>query len=240
LDYLSELAVIQHTSADYLGLMEDHLEGRKIRFSYSRPFTERGTVPRINTVRDGLILLGGGPWGSAGPRNLPTLVKEIELTHACLEKSLPVIGLGLGAQILALASGGKTFATPLEFKIGHAHRSFDGALAGFLPKHYWNITYMRDRFEPPAEAVELAVDDFGEVALFKVGDKGFGFSGHPGFKAAIGEDLIMEFEEHPEDVRSTLVAVREAKRFIEDDLIRVMTGLVLETGLMEIKETSGI
>ena len=26
------LHVIQHTSADYLGLMEDHLEGRRIRF----------------------------------------------------------------------------------------------------------------------------------------------------------------------------------------------------------------
>ena len=40
------LHVIQHTSADYLGLMEDHLEGRRIRFRYFRPFTEQGTVPQ--------------------------------------------------------------------------------------------------------------------------------------------------------------------------------------------------
>ena len=58
------LHVIQHTSADYLGLMEDHLEGRRIRFRYFRPFTEQGTVPQPGELCDGLILLGGGPWGN--------------------------------------------------------------------------------------------------------------------------------------------------------------------------------
>ncbi|MDH3939397.1 MAG: hypothetical protein OET46_00280, partial [Xanthomonadales bacterium] len=58
--------VIQHTSADYLGLMEDHLEGRRIRFKYFRPFTEQGTVPQAGDLCDALFLMGGGPWGSAG------------------------------------------------------------------------------------------------------------------------------------------------------------------------------
>lgn len=106
MDYLAHLTVVQHTSADYLGLLEDHLEGRKIRFSYHRPFTGRGGIPRVDDVADGLVLLGGGPWGSAGPRNVPTLIEEVELTHACLARGISVLGLGLGAQILALAAGG--------------------------------------------------------------------------------------------------------------------------------------
>ena len=96
---MKSLAALQHTSADYLGLMEDHLEGRRIRFRYFRPFTEQGVLPRMNTVGDGLALLGGGPWGSAGIRNVPTLVEEIELTYECLKLGLPIIGIGLGAQI---------------------------------------------------------------------------------------------------------------------------------------------
>ena len=74
---MNVLNVIQHTSADYLGLLEDHLEGRRIRFRYFRPFTEQGAIPGPGDVCDGLILLGGGPWGSAGGRNVPTLQAEI-------------------------------------------------------------------------------------------------------------------------------------------------------------------
>ena len=100
------LHVIQHTSADYLGLMEDHLEGRRIRFRYFRPFTEQGTIPQPGELSDGLILLGGGPWGSAGTRDLPTLDQEVELARLRLEEGTPVVGFGLGAQILAIAGGG--------------------------------------------------------------------------------------------------------------------------------------
>ncbi len=44
------LAVVQHTSAEYLGLIEDHLEGRRIRFRYCRPFATGGRVPGPDAV----------------------------------------------------------------------------------------------------------------------------------------------------------------------------------------------
>ena len=75
------LAVVQHTSAEYLGLIEDHLEGRRIRFRYARPFATGGRVPGPDALDDGLVLLGGGPWGSAGVRDVPTLAQEIALTR---------------------------------------------------------------------------------------------------------------------------------------------------------------
>ena len=120
--------VIQHTSADYLGLMEDHLEGRRIRFRYFRPFTEQGTVPQATDVCDALFLMGGGPWGSAGERDVPTLNEEIRLARNMLDQGKPVLGIGLGAQLLAIASGGSSKPAPLEFAIGHARRIDDGAL----------------------------------------------------------------------------------------------------------------
>ncbi|MGR8920926.1 MAG: type 1 glutamine amidotransferase [Gammaproteobacteria bacterium] len=232
MDYLADLTVIQHTSADYLGLIEDHLEGRKIRFRYHRPFTERGGIPRPQDVADGLILLGGGPWGSAGPRNVPTLVREVELAHACLERDLPVVGIGLGAQILALAAGGRSHPAPLEFRVGMAERSVDDALGGYLPERYLNVVYMRDAIETPPAARVLAVEEGGAPALFQLGERSFGFSGHPGFKAAIAEDLLMEFEEEPADPADGLIKVRAMKTALEDQLVPIMTGLVQATGWM--------
>ena len=98
---MNVVAVIQHTSGEYLGLMEDHLEGRRIRFQYFRPFAGGRKLPAKDIPADALVLLGGGPWGSAGERDLPTLAEEIELTRAMLEQGTPVIGIGLGAQILS-------------------------------------------------------------------------------------------------------------------------------------------
>jgi GMP synthase-like glutamine amidotransferase len=229
------LNVVQHTSADYLGLMEDHLEGRRIRFHYFRPFTEQGTVPGPGDTCDGLVLLGGGPWGSAGGRDVPTLRQEIELTRAMLSMGKPVLGIGLGAQILALAAGGGSEPASLAFEVGHARRVADDALAGFLPARYPHAVYMRDRPVPPPDARILAVDEQDRPALFQVGANALGFTGHPGFKTAMAEDLIMEFEEAPDDPAPMLQQLQLLAREIEDALVPIMTGIIKVTGLMQVR-----
>lgn len=227
------LNVVQHTSADYLGLMEDHLEGRRIRFQYFRPFTERGTVPQPGDTCDGLVLLGGGPWGSAGSRDVPTLDAEIKLTRAALDQGQPVIGIGLGSQILAIASGGGSAPTPLCFDISYVTRVVDDALNGFLPERFPLVTYMRDRPVLPDHAKVLAVDDLDRPAVFLVGENALGFCGHPGFKPAMAEDLIMEFAEGPENPIPQLEKFRIMVGEIEDALVPIMTGIIQITYLMQ-------
>ena len=90
-DPMNVVAVIQHTAGEYLGLIEDHLEGRRIRFQYYRPFAA-GTLPAAELPADAMILLGGGPWGAAGSRDLPTLEQEVALTRTRLDEGTPVIG----------------------------------------------------------------------------------------------------------------------------------------------------
>ncbi len=230
---MKALTVIQHSSAEYLGLMEDHFEGRGIRFAYVRPFTEGVAPPHPDAVADALVLLGGGPWGSAGVRDLPTLEAEIAIARTCLMLEKPAIGIGLGAQILALAAGGTVEAAPLRFALDTAHRCADGALNGYLPEAYPVAVYGRDRAVPPDWAQILARDSAGEPALWQIGANAFGFAGHPGLKVAMIEDLIMEFEEAPADPAPALRALRAAQRPIEDALVPIMTGLVQLTGLMQ-------
>jgi GMP synthase-like glutamine amidotransferase len=230
---MKSLTVIQHTSADYLGLIEDHLEGRRIRFTYHRPFTEAGKPPSSDDLGDGLVLLGGGPWGSAGSRDVPTLEAEITLARAALMIGLPVIGIGLGAQILAIAADGQSETRELRFQVCHATRTSPGALNGYLPERFPNVTYMRDVPVPPAYAQILAEDPDGRPAVFQIGDNVFGFTGHPGFKPAMAEDLIMEFEETPRNIGPALRQLRAMTTEIEDALVPIMTGIVQLTGLMQ-------
>lgn len=229
---MKAIHVFQHTSAEYLGLIEDHLEGRNIRFRYCRPFAGKNPFPKAEELADGLIVLGGGPWGSAGTRDVPTLAQEILLIRKSLEKHLPVIGIGLGAQILALASGGRTERAPLEFSVGSARRVKEGALSGYLPAKYPLAIYMRDWPIPPAQAEILAVDDKQRPALWKVGEHALAFAGHPGLKVAMVEDLVMEFEETPPEVGPQLDRLRAAQRGLEDALVPIMAGVVGLAGWM--------
>jgi GMP synthase-like glutamine amidotransferase len=229
------LTVIQHTSAEYLGLMEDHFEGRGIRFAYHRPFASNGKLPDPDSIGDGLILLGGGPWGSVGERVVPGLAEEVKLARTCLMLDKPVIGVGLGAQILSLAAGGGASVSPLEFHAGYADAITPDALNGYLPARHPHILYMRDRPEPPAYAKILARDSRGRPAMFQIGRNAFGFSGHPGFKLAIAEDLVMEFEDTPPEPGPQFNALSGMKREIEDALVPIMTGLIQLTGLMNDK-----
>jgi len=226
------LTVIQHTSADYLGHMEDHFEGRKIGFTYHRPFTESGKVPQFSEIADGFILLGGGPWGAAGARDVPSLAAEIKLTRACFMQGLPIIGVGLGAQILCLATGGSVEPAPLVFTCDMARRVDENALNGFMPEQYPNPVYMRDTPVPPDFAKILAEDPQGRAAAFQIGDNVLGFTGHPGFKRGMAEDLIMEFEEGPENTSEMLYKLGTLTTQIEDALVPMMTGIIQLTNLM--------
>lgn len=165
---------------------------------------------------------------------MPSLLEELELTRRCLALNKPVIGIGLGAQILSLAAGGARVTRALEFSVTTARRRSVDALNGFLPERFPLVTYMRDRLVPPPDARVLAEDEDGRPALFQVGENSLGFIGHPGAKLGMAEDLIMEFDEAPEDPGPTLAVLRARQPEIEDALVPIMTGLVQVTGLMRV------
>ena len=232
------LLVVQHTDSEFLGRMEDHLEGRGIRFTYLRPHTTAGALPSSARFTDGLVLLGGGPWGAAGGRDLPTLAQETALAKECLALGTPVVGIGLGAQVLAIAGGGGVRPAPLTFALSEARRTAEDALNGYLPDTFPIAVYMRDWPEPPDYARILAEDDEGRPVLFQIGDNCFGFVGHPGAKRAMIEDLLMEFEESPAEVGAGLDAMARMQPAFEDALVRIMTGLVQRTQWMAREDAS--
>lgn len=228
------LTVVQHCQPEWLGHIEDHLEGRGIRFGYHRPFTTGGKVPDVATVGDGLILLGGGSWGAATQGHLlPTLDAEVRLARACLMLDKPVVGIGLGAQILSLAADGSAVEAPLTLSAGFAARTTETALDGLLPASIPTVVFMRDRPSPPDYAGILARDQDGHAAIFQIGSKSFGFINHPGVRRAMIEELIMETDDAPPNSAETLDRIGAMATTIEDALVPIMTGLIRRTGWMQ-------
>lgn len=220
--------VLQHTEAEYLGLAEDHFEGRNLRFRYFRPFAAGGTVPTV-PGGDGLILLGGGPYGIVSGHLLPSLGPELRLTQAYLAAGLPVVGFGLGALILAVAGGGGVEEAPLRFDVVETTISgWDDA----APRHAPMAMYLRDRPVPGPALHPLVTGPEGELLGFAVGDNALGLLGHIGMKRGMAEDLIMEFAETPEDTLTGLARLNDAQHAIAEALQPLMVSLMRHTGWM--------
>lgn len=230
---MKTLCVVQHIEADYLGLMEDHFEGRNIGFRYCRPFTPGTRVPATAEEFDGLVLLGAGPLGVVSGNLIPSLGPELRLTRDSLERGLPVIGIGAGACILATAAGGGAADAPLRLTVEEARRTAPQALGGHLPQTFPVAVYMRDRPVLPAGAEVLAVGAAGEPLLFQLRGNCLGFLGHPGIKSAMIEDAIMDFEEVPEGTAETLADLRARQGEIVAALGEIMVGLIGLTHLMQ-------
>lgn len=227
---MKSICVMQHTEAEYLGLMEDHFEGRNIRFDYKRPFVPGGTIPDDPAGYDGLILLGGGPYGLVSGHLLPSAMPELRLTRSFLAAGLPVVGIELGALLLSVAAGGGAEEAPLRFTVETVYRTRPGALGGHLPGQFPMAAYLRDRPVLPAGAETLATTGDGAPMVFAIGRNSLGFVGHPGVKSGMVEDLVMEFMETPPEPAEALAALRRSQSEIATALSDIMVGLSQRSG----------
>ena len=229
---MQTISVLQNTDSEYLGLMEDHLEGRNIRFRYIRPAHDSNWVRNMELPKDGLIVLGAAPYGTVSAPVLPMLERRIEIIQSCLAEKLPVVAFGTGAQLLSLAAGSSVKKTALNLTVGTAYRKVDDALNGYLPEAYPVVTWMRDYPEIPSKATVLSCMEDGSPALFQLSENCLGFLGHPGLKSAMIEDSIVQAPALDFGDPGMLEQVRHNQAAIEQSLISMMAGIIQITGWM--------
>jgi GMP synthase-like glutamine amidotransferase len=134
----------------------------------------------------GLVLLGG-PMMPDDDERAPFLVEERELVAEALSTGLPVLGICLGAQMLALVAGGEVTADSGEIERGSCPITLlpaaaDDAVFGALSEHQElrMIENHRDSITAlPPEAVHLGTSDACRVQAFRVGNSAWGVQFHP-------------------------------------------------------------
>jgi GMP synthase (glutamine-hydrolysing) len=131
---------------------------------------------------DGIVAFGGEQSVRDIARD-PVLTAEAELLRDAVARGVPVLGVCLGAQLLAHALGGSVARlqqrivawTPIEPLPAAAGDPVLGSLpAGSMALH-WN----EDGFEPPPGAVELLRRPHGSAEGFRYGDRAWGVQFHP-------------------------------------------------------------
>jgi GMP synthase-like glutamine amidotransferase len=96
------LVVFQHTPQEPMGYFETICREWKIPFDYIRLF-DTNEVPKVHATH---VLILGGPMSVNDTRTYPYLADEKMWIRSFVKSGIPVLGICLGAQLIANAFGG--------------------------------------------------------------------------------------------------------------------------------------
>jgi GMP synthase (glutamine-hydrolysing) len=193
---MRKLLVFQHSAREPLGVFDPMLRraGFRIRYcNFSRQPDLRPDVSRYN----GLIVLGG-PMNVDQADRFPHLTTEIVAIREALARGIPILGICLGAQLLAAALGATVRPNSVR-EIGwyplHPTAAAGGDplcrhLAGDQHVFQWHAY----TFDLPAGAVHLASTPTCPNQAFRHGDRAYGLQ----FHLEADEHLIQRWLHVPE------------------------------------------
>ena len=98
--------ILQHVHFEQPGFILQWAAKEGISLSYTR-FYEDDRLPKPSEI-DGLIIMGG-PMGVYDEEKIPWLGKEKAFIKSCIEARLPVLGICLGAQLIAEILGSRVY-----------------------------------------------------------------------------------------------------------------------------------
>ncbi len=171
--------ILQHVPFEGPGIIGSWLESRGAHCGRTRLFLQE-TLPDIDAF-DWLIVMGG-PMSANDERQYSWLTAEKRLVAAATESSKVVLGVCLGAQLIASALGARVYANG-EREVGWfpVHR-VSGALShpigSLLPEWFDAFHWHGDTFELPAGAAHLARSAACAHQAFAVGERVLGLQFH--------------------------------------------------------------
>jgi GMP synthase (glutamine-hydrolysing) len=157
---------------------------------------------------DALAVFGGAMNVTERDR-LPWLTGEIELIREALERHTPVIGICLGAQLLAAAAGGEVYraAAPETgwYDVERLPASDGDPVLGGLPERFLAYQWHSYACRLPPGAVELAVSPICSQA-YVIDGRAWGVQFHPEVTPDVLDQWFGEFGDDPDAVRLGLDA----------------------------------
>lgn len=233
---LRNVLVVQHVPHEPLGTLDRLLRTHKIRIKFVNFARHPTAIPDIAGY-DALVVLGG-PMNVDEGHLYPHLLTEMRLLEAALSAGLPILGICLGAQLLARVLGAPVARNPTQELGWHEVRLTAAGvedpalrhLAGGKRVFHWH----GDTFALPQGAVLLAQSDLCAHQAFRYGDHAYGFQFHLEVDEPVIERWLRIYQTDLEahqgpaaaqrirmETRTDLPPMRELGDAVFGDLLRV-------------------
>jgi GMP synthase-like glutamine amidotransferase len=185
---------IQHVPFEGPGLIAEVTARQGIELRLCHPY--RGEPLPSPEELDGLVVMGG-PMGVGDTAKHPHLAREAELVATMVRAGRPVLGVCLGAQLMAHSLGASVYHDE-QAEIGFGTVSLTpagredpvlGSLgAEILPVMHWH----QDTFDLPDDALWLARSEIYAHQAFRVGKHAYGLQ----FHLEVNRELAEAWREH--------------------------------------------
>ncbi len=217
------MAVLQHVPFEGPAAIADWAAAAGIEMSVAHLY--RGD-PLPTLAEFGMLTVMGGPMSANDEGKYRWLAPEIALVRDAIRAGKTVLGVCLGAQIIAKALGAKVYVAgqkeigwfPVE-RAEAAHALFDGMPPAFLAFHWHGET-----FDLPAGAVRLGQTATIPNQAFAAGERVLGLQFHIEATPASVMDLLQNaadeigsgpFEQSPEAIRSGIGSCANLEPLLE-------------------------
>jgi GMP synthase-like glutamine amidotransferase len=168
--------VLQHVPFEDIGSMALWLAERKAEVTYTR-FFENAALPSLNGID--LIIVMGGPMSVNDESTLTWLQPEKQFVREAVEKGVPVLGVCLGAQLIAGALGARVYPnTHKEIGWFPIEATSTDPNAFRFPEQCTVFHWHGETFDLPSGAVRLAKSAACENQAFQIGEHVIGLQFH--------------------------------------------------------------
>jgi GMP synthase-like glutamine amidotransferase len=149
--------ILQHVWFEGLGIIQDWINEKEHNISYTKLY-ENDRFPQMNEF-DFLIILGG-PMSVNDTATHPWLVQEKTFIKTTIENNKPILGVCLGAQLIANVLGERVFKGSANeigwFPVQFDTLSAEAAGMKFIPHKADVFHWHGETFNIPKGAVALA------------------------------------------------------------------------------------
>lgn len=178
-----KVLVVEHQTDAGIGFLGECLDRNNVATTIVGPVAGI-EIPESGAGFDGVIVLGGSP-GPTDDEAAPWLPRVRSLISSALEHELPLLGLCLGAELLAVVAGGTVSAMPAGSEKGltdmtmTSHAAED-VLFSNLPVNVRGVQWHSLEISSlPPGTVSLCTSSSCANQAFRVGTNAWGLQFHP-------------------------------------------------------------
>jgi GMP synthase-like glutamine amidotransferase len=206
---------IKHIDIEGPGIIADFLEDNKLSYSVI-DLSQGDKVPKLEKDFRAVICLGG-PMNVYEEEKYRFLKDEDILLKRIVEKEVPFLGICLGAQLIAKATGAKVTKNPEKeigwYKIVLNDNGLKDDLFRDFPEVFKVFQWHGDTFGIPHGGKRLAFSELCQNQVLKYGRNIYGIQ----FHVEVTKDMIIQWADaYNEELESLRGIVSDKQKMLED------------------------